>query len=68
VEFLSDRLGFAEWSANANDDRRYLMYTVDGGTRWQKVAVPHYVEGCGTFQGDLLCTGPDLTVLTIHPK
>ena len=79
VRFLSETLGFIfvdrrtdQAKASAVDQPApSLVYTSDGGSRWDVVTVPDEVAGCQALQGDLVCSARSprrhLSVLTIHP-
>ena len=70
VAFLDARLGFV--GISRDDAGSALLYTLDGGGHWRKLAVPHFVGGCQGFDGDLLCSASSkargLIVLRIHPR
>ena len=68
VRFISKNIGFVF----VRDSVDRLVYTLDGGTRWTQLSLPHSVYDCQVFEGDLLCSagnGPaEFKLLTVHTK
>lgn len=68
VRFTSKERGFVFLDDRATA-RRWLVYTLDGGTHWQKQAITDFLYDCQVFEGDLLCSSaPGFRLLTVHPK
>ncbi len=69
VRFLSKERGliFVNEGKGTN-----LMYTIDGGAHWARQQLPRsisarFISHCQIFEGDLLCSVDEMTVLTLHP-
>jgi hypothetical protein len=48
-----------------------VLFTADGGVHWRQYSLPHFVNWCQAFQGDLLCRAAmngHIGVVTLHPK
>lgn len=66
VQFLGDRLGFITGVDNSRilekppaDAKGFLLYTIDGGDTWQKLALPRPVWGCRKSPSGLACAGEE---------
>jgi photosystem II stability/assembly factor-like uncharacterized protein len=59
------QMNFVNWNQNN------LLYTRDGGQHWEKFAIPHAVNDCQIFDGDLICSATQgergLWLLKVHP-
>ncbi len=77
VEFVSEKAGFLfvseeDVSPSNGFQGQSVLFTADGGTHWQKFALPYSIYSCQTLEGDLLCSASSKNsgfgVLTLHPK
>lgn len=77
MKFLSDKVGFI-FSTEDDDgeprdvDRHAVLYTDDGGARWQKFDLPYSVYSCEPLGGSLVCSADrkdsHFGILRLTPK
>lgn len=77
VRFVSDKVGFVFLTGDDDPQSRDLkrhsvLYTVDGGARWQKYPLPYSVYSCQALGRDLICSADQMDshfgILTLHPR
>ena len=75
--FVSDKVGFVfstegEGPPSWDPRNRKVLFTADGGVRWDKYALPYSVSRCQALEGDLICSADrrdsHFGILTLHPR
>jgi hypothetical protein len=54
------------------DSRNDMVSTSDGGVHWHRQTIPHTINDCQVFEGDLRCSAgsghPGFLLLRVHPN
>jgi len=75
--FVSAKVGFVfstedEGQPSWDPKNRKVLFTTDGGARWQEYALPYSISRCQALGGDLVCSadrkGSHFGILRLHPK
>ena len=77
MRFVSDKVGFVFLTEDDDPQfrdlkRHNVLYTADGGARWQEYPLPYSVYSCQALGRDLICSADQkdshFGILTLHPR